>query len=164
MNDNAAKNFANYWYDLGYEISYYQDFWRDLLHDVFGIEKTTGFIEFQKPIHQWRIDAYIPLTKVLIEHKSSDINLDKTVYEQAKRYADALPDAEKARWIITCNFLEFKIYKSGRDEPNIIKLRDLRYQFPRLKFLIDPSADDSPPEEKISAEALAIINHACTFQ
>ena len=157
MNDNAAKNFANYWYDLGYEISYYQDFWRDLLHDVFGVEKTTGFIEFQKPIHQWRIDAYIPSTKVLIEHKSSDINLDKEVYDQAKRYADALPDDKKPRWIVTCNFAEFRIYKEGRDEQTIIKLRDLRYQFSRLKFLVDPTADDAPPEEKISKDALEVI-------
>ena len=158
MNIDAAKTFANEWYERGNEISYYQDFWRDLLHFVFGIEKTTGFIEFQKPVPQGRIDAYIPSTKVLIEHKSSDIILDKEIYAQALRYAKALPAAEKPRWIITCNFSEFRIYKPDRDEPTIIKLRDLRYQFPRLKFLIDPNADDSPPEEKVSKEALEIIS------
>ena len=168
MNVDAAKNFSNYWYDGGGESSDYQDFWRDLLHDVFDIERTTGFIEFQKPVDGKHIDAYIAKTKVLIEHKSFGVDLSKkilqsdgkflTPYEQAKRYADALPDDNKPRYIVICNFAEFRIYKPNRIEPTVIKLRDLRYQFPRLKFLIDPTADDAPPDEKISKDALEVIS------
>ena len=69
MNSDAAKNFANYWYGRGNEDSDYQNFWRDLLHDVFGVERTTGFINFQKSVAGKHIDAYIPRTKVLIEQK-----------------------------------------------------------------------------------------------
>ena len=166
MSKDAAKNFANCWYDLGSEAGDYQNFWRDLLHDVFGVERTTGFIEFQKPVDGKHIDAYIANTKVLIEHKSFGVDLTKkflqsdgkflTPFEQAKRYAQALTD--KPRWIVTCNFAEFRIYKAERAEPTIIKLRDLRYQYQRLRFLIDPNADDSPPEEKISKEALEVID------
>ena len=167
MNKDAAKNFYNDWCEGGGESGDYQIFWLTLLRDVFDVDRPERLIEFQKPVEGGKhIDAFIARTKVLIEHKSFDKALDKpyrqsdgeylTPFEQAMRYAKSLN--EPPRWIVTCNFNEFRIYKPDRAEPTVIKLRDLRYQFPRLKFLIDPTADDSPPEEKISAEALDIIS------
>jgi len=166
---NKAKDFADNWYEGGGESGNYQIFWLTLLRDIFDVVRPERFIEFQKPVGSKHIDAYIAKTKTLIEHKSFGVDLSGkilqsdgkflTPYEQAKRYADALPEEQKPRWIVTCNFSEFRIYKSGRDEPSIIKLRDLRYQFPRLKFLIDPTADDSPPQEKISRDALEVISN-----
>ena len=138
---------------------------------MFGVDKPERLIEFQKPVGGWHIDAYIAETKVLIEHKSFGVDLSKkiqqsdgkllTPYEQAKRYADALPAKDKPRWIVTCNFAEFHIYDRTKNffdaATTIIKLRDLRYQFERLKFLIDPAADTTPPAEKISKDALDVI-------
>ena len=81
MNDDSAKTFANEWNEGGGESGDYQDFWRDLLHDVFGVEKTTGFIKFQKPIGSKHIDAYIIKTRVLIEHKSFGVDLNKKILQ-----------------------------------------------------------------------------------
>lgn len=172
MNGEAAKVFANEWYEGGGENATYNIFWYNLLHDVFGIDKPLKIIEFQKPVVGKHIDAYISKTKTLIEHKSFGVDLTKkilqsdgtllTPYEQAKRYADALPDDEKPRWIVTCNFSEFRIYSAknlSETATTIIELRELRYQYKRLKFLVDPNADDSPPEEKISKEAIEIITN-----
>ncbi len=171
---NAAKFFADEWLERGDEDRDAQIFWWTLLRDVFEIDKPEKFIAPpQVPVHfehsTKKIDFFIPSTKVLIEQKSFGEDLDKkyrqsdgkflTPYEQAVRYAQALD--EPPRWIVTCNFSEFRIYKPGRDEPTVIKLRDLRYQYERLKFLIDPTADDTPPEEKISAEAAKIIENIC---
>lgn len=171
MNKDTTKIFVNEWYEGGGESGNYQIFWLTLLRDVFDIERPERLIEFQKPVDGRHIDAYIAKTKVLIEQKSFGVDLTKkilqsdgkflTPFEQSKRYAEALPADEKPLWIVTCNFSEFRIYKPNRDEPTVIKLRDLRYQFQRLKFLIDPTADDSPPEEKISAEAARIIEKIC---
>ena len=172
MSKEAAKVFANEWYEGGGESGNYQIFWLNLLRYVFEIERPDFLIEFQKPVDGRHIDAYIAKTKVIIEHKSFGVDLTKkilqsdgellTPFEQAKRYADALPANEKPRWIVTCNFSEFRIYNLAKNffetELTVIKLRDLRYQYQRLKFLIDPTADDSPPEEKISKEALDIIS------
>ena len=162
-----VKDFADDWYERGDEKSDTQKFWLTLLRDVFDIDKPEKIIDFEKNI----IDAYIARTKVLIEQKSFGVDLTKkylqsdgellTPFEQAKRYADALPADDKPRWIVTCNFAEFRIYKPNRIEPTVIKLRDLRYQFARLKFLIDPTADDSPPEEKISKDAANIVHKIC---
>ncbi|MBQ9496079.1 MAG: hypothetical protein IJR52_00735, partial [Selenomonadaceae bacterium] len=169
MNKDAVKNFADEWYERGDEKSDTQKFWLTLLRDVFDVDRPEKFIDFEQPVDGGRFDAFIAKTKVLIEQKSFDVDLSKeiiqsdgtklTPYEQALRYAQALD--EPPRWIITCNFSEFRIYKAGREDPTVIKLRDLRYQFPRLKFLIDPNADDTPPEEKISDEAAKIIEAIC---
>lgn len=166
MNSDAAKIFANDWYERGDEKSDTQKFWLTLLRDVFGVAKPEKLIDFEISIAGGFIDAYIPKTKILIEQKSFGVDLTKkilqsdgkflTPHEQALRYAQTLE--EPPRRIVTCNFSEFRIYRADRDEPTVIKLRDLRYQFPRLKFLIDPTADESPPEEKISREALDVID------
>lgn len=158
----AAKNFALEWNGRGNEDSDYQNFWRDLLHDVFGVERPTGFINFQKPVGGKHIDAYIAKTKVLIEQKSFGEDLNRkfrqsdgeflTPFEQAKRYADALPPDKKPNWIITCNFAEFHIYDLQEMDspefilcekiykPNVIKLENFRNDFARLKFIVDPNA------------------------
>ncbi|MBR1806177.1 MAG: class I SAM-dependent DNA methyltransferase [Selenomonadaceae bacterium] len=180
----AAKDFANDWNGHGDEISDMQDFWRDLLRDVFGVERTTGFIKFNQSIDETllRIDGIIERTKVLIEHKSFGVNLDKrarqsdgeylTPFEQAKRYAEAMPYSIRPRWIVTCNFDEFRIYDlaelnsleyllgTSTYKPKLIKLAELRYEYMNLKFLVDPNAK-LKPEVKISTDAAKIIKKIC---
>ena len=169
MSKEAAKFFADDWNGHGNEKSDTQKFWLTFLRDVFAVDKPEKIIDFEISVPGGFIDACIAKTKVLIEQKSFGVDLTKKILqsdgeflsplEQAERYAKSLD--EPLRWIVTCNFSEFRIYKCGREEPTVIKLRDLRYQFRRLKFLIDPTADDTPPEEKISAEAANIIENIC---
>ena len=81
------------------------------------------------------LDAWIPETRVLIEHKSRGVNLDApqaghgglTPYEQAVEYDNARPFDEKARWIVTCNFDEFRIYDRSKPlaPPLTLKLGNL---------------------------------------
>ena len=96
----AAKNFSEEWSGRGDEKQETQRFWIGLLSDVLGIPQAASYIEFEKRVklsHTSFIDGYIPETKVLIEQKSIDIDLEKsyaqsdgtmlTPYQQAKRYA-----------------------------------------------------------------------------
>ena len=167
-----AKKFSMDWYERGYEKGETQKFWRELLKKIFLIEEPDKIIDYEVPIQNvGYIDAYIPATKVLIEQKSFGEDLTKkypqsdgeslTPFEQAKRYADALPDDKKPRWIITCNFAEFKIYNLAENlfAPRVtsFKLRELIHEYPRLNILIDPNADDTSPQERISKAALADI-------
>ena len=94
------------------------------MQDVLGIEDALDCINFEKKVKlkgapaPKRIDGYIARSKVLIEQKSFDIDLDKpqaghsdqTPFEQAKFYNDNLNLDDKARWIIVSNFQEFRIY------------------------------------------------------
>lgn len=119
----AAAEFAEFWADKGDEKQEAQRFWIQLLSEVLGIENPTKHIEFEKRVkltHTSYIDAYIPSTKVLIEQKGSKIDLHKaaeqsdgtelTPYQQAKRYADEMPNSLRPHWIVVCNFQEFLVY------------------------------------------------------
>ena len=43
----AAKAFAEYWKDRGYEKGESQPFWLSLLRDVYGVEHTEQYIIFE---------------------------------------------------------------------------------------------------------------------
>ena len=148
----AAKIFAETWQDKGYEKGETHIFWTDLLRNVLGIAHPERFIVFEHQVrlkHTAFIDAYIPATRVMIEQKGKGIDLDKpakqsdgsflTPFQQAKRYADELKLSEKPRWIVVCNFREFRVHDMERphDAPEILLLADLPKEFYRLSFLAD---------------------------
>ena len=166
----AAKEFVEEWKNKTDEKPYTQSFWLSLLRDVFGIEKPTQYIDFEKKVivaNTKYIDAYIPKTRVAIEQKGGKIDLDKkevqsdkeelTPYEQAKRYNDNLKYEERCRWIVVSNFNEFRIYNMGIDEPEknyeTVYLKDLENEYYRLQFLVDQKNENVRKEEEISVKA-----------
>ncbi len=145
-----AAQFAARWQGRGDEKQETQAFWFDLLRSVYGIENIVDAIEFEKKVqlsHTSYIDAYIPDTKVLIEQKSLNVDLNKaakqsdgtlcTPYEQARRYAKELPLSLMPRFIVVCNFKEFLVYDEEypHAEPFHILLEDLPEEYSRLSFL-----------------------------
>ena len=170
-----AKKFASSWLNRGDEKSGSQTFWLELLHDVLDVESPGDFIEFEKGValsHKSYIDAYIPSTKILIEQKGINTDLTKaalqsdgtylTPFEQAKRYRDWLPASEQGRWIITCNFQEFRVHdlEFPRDEPEIILLKDLEAEWQKLLILVNTNAKTPKQirEQRLSEEAGKLIN------
>ncbi|MCM1507725.1 MAG: N-6 DNA methylase [Ruminococcus flavefaciens] len=164
----AAKNFAEYWHNKGDEKSDTQSFWIMLLREVFGVTEPEKMLEFEKRVKDEStnfIDCYIYSTKVLIEQKSLDKDLAKkhkqsdgsefTPFEQAKRYANALPYSEHPRWIVTCNFSEFLVYdmENPKNKPEQIFLKDLPKEYYRLQFLVDTSHDNIKKEIEVSLKA-----------
>ena len=152
MLNNKILKFIEFWNNKGDEKSDTQKFWFELLRDILKIDCPELFIEFEKRValeHVGYIDAYIPSTRTVIEQKSFDVNLDKNItqsdgnsitpYEQAKRYSDWLPDSQRARWIVICNFQEFRIYdmEKPRAKPKIITLQSLKNNWRSLAFLVD---------------------------
>ena len=119
----AAKAFAEYWKDKGYEKGESQPFWLSLLRDVFAVDHPEQFIRFEEQVKIDRkngfIDGVISSTKVLIEQKSREKDLRKPIpqadgsllnpFQQAKKYIVELPVSEHPRWVITCNFQEFLV-------------------------------------------------------
>ena len=170
--NDDAKKFAAEWKERNSEKSDMQSFWLALLRDVLNIERPEQFIRFELPIdvddHKCFIDAWINSTKVLIEQKSRGVDLEKparqsdgmflTPFGQALRYADARDYSERPKWIVLCNFDEFRVfnmnsyYKSLDDsyQPNVISTERLTHEYARLNFLIDPDDEDVDPSIKIS--------------
>ena len=176
MNDvaqrKAAKDFADYWKDKGYEKGESQKFWLSLLSDVFGVSNVAQFIEFEDQVHLDHtsfIDGYIPSTKVLIEQKGLGKDLNKAIkqsdgslltpFQQAKRYITELPLSRHPRWVITCNFAEFYIYDMERPggEPEKIKLADLEKEYYRLSFLTETGSEHIQKEMEISIKAGEVV-------
>ena len=168
----AAKEFAEYWKDKGYEKGESQPFWLSLLRDVFGVEHPEQFIEFESQVmldNTSYIDGKIAATHVLVEQKSKDKDLTKgikqsdgsflTPFQQAKRYAAELPYSQRPRWIVTCNFHEFFIYDMEKPtgDPEIILLKDLPKEYYRLQFLVDVGNDNIKREMEISFKAGALV-------
>ena len=168
----SAAQFAEFWAGKGDEKQETSRFWIDLLQNVLGITNPAKYIEFEKRVklsHTSFIDAYIPETKVLIEQKGAKIDLHKayaqsdgselTPYQQAKRYADEMPNSLRPRWIVVCNFQEFLVYdleKPG-DEPEQIFLKDLEKEYYRLQFLADSHHNYLRREEELSLQAGALV-------
>lgn len=168
----AAKEFAAYWKDKGYEKGESQKFWLELLSQVYGVENPSHFIEFEEQVkldNTSFIDVMIPSTHVMIEQKSINKDLRKgikqsdgtflTPFQQAVRYSAVLPYSQRPRWIVTCNFKEFLVYdmENPNGEPESILLENLPKEYYRLNFLVDTGNENIKREEEISIQAGEIV-------
>ncbi len=168
----AAKEFAKYWKNRGYEKGESQSFWLSLLRDVYGVEHPEQYIEFEDQVHIDNtsfIDGMIPSTKVMIEQKGCEKDLGKAIrqsdgslltpFQQAKRYIVELPVDQHPRYVITCNFAEFWVYdmnKPGGD-PEIILLENLDKEYYRLQFLVESGNEHIKREMEVSIAAGEIV-------
>ena len=169
----AARKFINQWRGKGNEKQDSQRFWLSLLQDVYGMENAMQNVQFERPVlvdgQQKYIDVYLPETRVMIEQKGMTKDLTKpepqsgginlTPYQQAKRYANNMPLDEMPRYIVTCNFQEFRIHdqnKPGQD-PEVIKLDALQDAAYRMEFLIKKEHVSLSEEMQISMQAGEIV-------
>ena len=107
----VAREFADRWKGKGYEKGESQKFWLDLLQNVLGVENASTFINFEDTVHidkaRGFIYGFISKTKVLIEQKSIEKDLRKTIkqsdgslltpFQQAKRYSTELTYDDRPR-------------------------------------------------------------------
>lgn len=171
--EKCAIEFIERWAGRGNERQDSQSFWLDLLGSVYKIENPTTYITFEDKVmldHTSFIDGYIEKTKVLIEQKGLNKDLNKAIkqsdgsyltpFQQAKRYSANLPYSQRPRWIVTCNFKEFYIY--DMEQPNseavIVKLEDLPKESYRLEFLVDKTNEHLEREMQISLQAGEIVS------
>ena len=169
----SARKFREFWtLAKDSEVGGYQKFWLSLLGDVLGMDDVMSRISFQSPVQLKDttkfLDAWIPETRVLIEHKARGVKLDapqsghggKTPFEQALEYNIARPFSEKARWIVTCNFSEIWVYDMDHplEDPQKILLANLPKEVSRLGFLVDTSVKTVREKEMdISIKAGRIV-------
>ena len=110
------------------------------LRDLFNIAEPEKYVEFEVTVklqHTNFIDVFFPDTKVIIEQKSLDKDLEKvSAYQQAQNYISGLPLSLHPRWIIISNFAEFLIYDmESLGEPIKILLSELPEKFHAFSFL-----------------------------
>ena len=175
----AAKQFAADWQGRGDEKQETQTFWLTLLQRVYGVAEPDKLISFEKTVavDDTRtgkrttkfIDGYIGATRVLIEQKGAKIDLNRgelqsdgalmSPYQQARRYGGYLPVDQQPRWIVVCNFKEFRIHDMNRpnDTPEVLLLADLEKEYHRLNFLVDTGDEKIRKEMEISLLAGELV-------
>ena len=175
-NPEAARQFSARWAGKGNERSDTQAFWIELLGEVFGVERPTDYIRFERDIklgHVSFLDAFIPSTHVLIEQKSLGVDLDTpqrqsdgtllTPFRQAARYNSMLPYSERARWIVVSDFARIRVYDMETPEapPRVVTLANLEHELDRLDFLVNREVKSLRKEEEtLSVKAGEQINKA----
>ena len=175
----SAKQFVADWQGRGDEKQETQTFWLALLQKVYGVSEPDMFISFEKTVSvddaktgkstTKFIDGYISATRVLIEQKGAKIDLNKgetqsdgsilSPYQQARRYGGYLPANQQPRWIVVCNFKEFRIHDMNRpnDTPEVLLLADLEKEYNRLNFLVDTGDENIRKEMEISLQAGELV-------
>ncbi len=181
----AAQAFVAEWRNRGEEDKDYTEFWEDLLEDVFGVPKARKEIEPQSKVKfegtTKRIDIRIKTSKVIIEQKSRDVDLDTKQKQSGKdenghdvwlkpidqgiRYHINTDAPKQGRYVVACNFREFEIWDSyHKNSPHRrIQLEELPLRWREIKFLVEPYRPlgyiDEKREERVSRTASEFIRN-----
>lgn len=167
----AAKYFVARWESLPcVEEEHSRSFWIELLQDVLGVQNATHALEFERKVKGRKIDVFYEDMGILVEMKGRGISLDEatvrskkagpeTPYQQAKWYADNLPNSIRPRWIITCNFDEFRIYdmEAADDQYVSLALEELPEQVHLLSFFSDRRNSRLVKEKELSVKAGELV-------
>ncbi len=167
----AAKQFVTRWKSLScVEEEHSRSFWIELLQDVIGVPNATRMLEFERKVKGRKIDVFYEDMGILIEQKGRGISLDKaserskkageeTPYQQACWYAANLPYSLRPRWIITCNFDEFRVYdqEAGDDSFISFTLDELPNQVHLLSFFTDKRNSRLVKEKELSVKAGELV-------
>ncbi|WP_276132255.1 class I SAM-dependent DNA methyltransferase [Polluticoccus soli] len=106
-----AFNFINEWKDETNEDAEAKSFW-DQFFQIFGISRRRIATFEEAVAREGRGKGFIDLLwkgTLLIEHKSRGKDLERA-FTQAKDYFPGLKDHELPRYIIVCDFYNFRIY------------------------------------------------------
>ena len=171
----AAREFVERWQAMPcVEEEHSRSFWIELVHDVLGVEQPTRVLEFERKVRGRKIDVFYEDMGILIEQKGRGVSLDKaserskragaeTPFQQAKWYADNLvwSARQHLRWILTCNFDEFRVYDLDVERPEdayvSFTLAELPEQLHLLAFFTDKANSRIEREMQLSADAGALV-------
>ncbi len=172
IDKSAIKEFTKRWKGIGYEKGDTQQYWLQLLRALGYAHSDDVKFEYHLPGGGF-IDVWIRDAGILVEQKSIEVDLDKpeprqgkmkTPLEQAMDYVIDLPLSEQPRFIITCNFKQFRIYdreKYGRSEltENAFEftLEELASRPDYLNIIVDPNNSRLEKEKQVSIEAGRLI-------
>lgn len=145
---DRAHAFVNVWKDETSEDAEAKSFW-DALFDVYGVNRRRVAL-FEHEVDKLKGKGYIDLLwkgKLLVEHKSGGKDLTRA-HNQAKDYFPGLKDSELPRYVVVCNFQQFRIYDlESNNEPVEFALKDLPKNIKHLGFIAGYNKTQETREE-----------------
>ena len=148
-----AVAFSHDWKDAVDENADAKTFW-DELFQVFGV-KRRRVATFEHRVKSDGKRGFIDLLwkkVVLIEHKSKGKDL-KRAHAQATDYFPGIKDADLPRYIIVCDFENFKIYDLETDEQTEFKLKDLPNNILSLGFIAGVEKREYKEQDPVNEDA-----------
>ena len=149
-----ATKFVNMWSGATDERAESQSFWNDFF-DIFGRNRKSValFERNSRRLHGYGfIDLFWP-GKLIVEHKSAGRPLDKAM-EQAANYAVGVPECEKPRYMLACDFANFHLVDLEEGHEYKFPLKDLPEKVDLFGFMSDQPrsvVDMDPVNQKATA-------------
>jgi hypothetical protein len=141
------------------EKSLSQQFWRDFFH-VFGVDgrKVSAYEQQVKltraggKISNGWIDVFWR-GKLLIEMKSTGQNLDRA-FAQALEYFDNLPERDVPRFILVCDFQQFRLFDLQTSQEHRFKLAELSKHIKLFGFIPGYQVQTIAPQDPVNLRAV----------
>ena len=149
-----AAAFAREWQDAGYEKGEAQSFYNDFFH-VFGISRRSVAV-YEKRVerldgHTGFIDLFWP-SVLIVEQKSAGRNLDAADV-QAQDYFLALPERERPRYQLACDFQNFRLTDLERRETIEFPLAELPGHVDKMGFMVGVERREFKDQDPVNAAA-----------
>lgn len=145
-----AAAFAEEWkgasYEKGEAQSFYNDFFRVFGRDrrfVAALERQAKKVGGAKSRH---VDLLWPGT-LIAEHKSAGHDLDKAI-RQAEECLASLPDTERPRYLLACDFGRFLLVDLDKRTESRFKISELPDRVGLFGFMAGRGDSSGPPHQR----------------
>ena len=153
-----AADFAREWTDATYEKGETQSFYNEFF-DIFGVRRRT-VARYEEHVRRLDntsgfIDLFWPGV-LLVEQKSAGRNL-AIARRQAGGYFDALPERDRPRYQLLCDFQTFELLDREEREETRFALVDLPQHVEKFGFIIGVQRRAFRDQDPVNIEASELI-------
>jgi hypothetical protein len=153
-----AADFAREWADAGYEKGETQSFY-NAFFQIFGVERRSvaRYEEHVKRLDdsQGFIDLFWPGV-LLVEQKSAGRDL-AAARSQAMSYFDALPEHERPRYLLLCDFRNFELLDLDEGEEARFPLAELPANVEKFVFILGIQRRAFRDQDPVNAQAAELM-------
>ena len=153
-----AAAFAREWADAAYEKGETQSFYNDFF-EIFGVRRRT-VARYEEHVRRLDntsgfIDLFWPGV-LLVEQKSAGRDL-AAARDQAGTYFDALPDRDRPRHQLLCDFQTFELLDRDEREETHFTLADLPRHVEKFGFILGVQRRTFRDQDPVNIEASELI-------
>ena len=153
-----AADFAREWADAAYEKGETQSFYNEFF-EIFGVRRRT-VARYEEHVRRLDstsgfIDLFWPGV-LLVEQKSAGRSL-AAARDQAGAYFDALPERDRPRYQLLCDFQTFELLDRDEREETRFALADLPLHVEKFGFIIGVQRRAFRDQDPVNIEASELI-------
>ena len=153
-----AASFAREWADAVYEKGETQSFYNEFF-EIFGVRRRT-VARYEERVQRLDdtsgfIDLFWPGV-LLVEQKSAGRDL-AAARDQASNYFDALPERDRPRYELVCDFKTFELLDRDERECTRFALADLPQHVEKFGFIIGVQRRSFKDQDPVNIEASELV-------